>query len=209
MSIYTASAIEVTAEVALSRGGLFLFALLCGGDYDQVTRSSLFDPFLISLQTGLRHCGQILAYELAKTQLGDTLLMATLNFDKKDLDAFICDWREELRNELLFNSSGHLSRLHPAAANAIGDVFPDLSIMLSYAKPLTSWTTGHLLPTGAMWIPRLPDIAQLGVLCERSFAWGTFDGVPRNFKSLLYEAVFLQRLYQVYSLPNMLLHNHL
>lgn len=167
--------------MSLTRGGIFLIAILCGGDYDE---------------TGLRGCGITTAHELACTGLGDSLLHAAESFSANRLAAFLVSWRRSLCEVLV---SGQLSRKHPAAAAAVDDSFPSLSVIAQYAHPLTSWSPNYTgsPPHVSLWVPQLADIPSIATLCKRIFGWSTPNSISSHFNSLVWEGIYLRRLYQV------------
>ncbi|KLO04744.1 PIN domain-like protein, partial [Schizopora paradoxa] len=108
---------------AISRGGLFLMALLCGGDYD--TR-------------GVSGCGFQTASELASLSFGDALLSAACSKTPDELALFIVGWRAEFLHELSSNSSGMLSCRRRALAASVPGLWPSVDVILAYARPKTS-----------------------------------------------------------------------
>ncbi|KAF9475048.1 PIN domain-like protein [Pholiota conissans] len=106
-----------------TRGGLILFALLTGGDYD----------------TGLHRCGPGSAIALAKCGFGDQLIDAFEHLNGPDFDRFLIQWCCNIRAELHSNSRGHLERCQPKLAMDIPDTFPERRTLELYINPVTSW----------------------------------------------------------------------
>ncbi|KAJ7121655.1 PIN domain-like protein, partial [Mycena epipterygia] len=111
--VYTAESLESTTGVRMSAGGLFLFALLNGGDYHE----------------GIPGCGAKIAHSLAKKvdeiDYGQQLL-AILTTDSHLDGPLLAAWRNEIREELRTNRSGLFNRCYPRVANLdVWDEFPD------------------------------------------------------------------------------------
>ncbi|KAJ6608480.1 PIN domain-like protein, partial [Mycena sp. CBHHK59/15] len=153
--IYTADSVENTDSVSLSPGGLLLFVLLVGGDYN----------------SGIDGCGPMVAHALALHGLGDKLLDALTSSSGAALDK----WRDALRTELRTNSSGLLGKRHPKLAESIPSTFPDLEIAQSYLDPLTSWSSRFVgvSPDPSLWVPREPSIHRISTFCLNRFQWNT------------------------------------
>ncbi|KAF8988058.1 PIN domain-like protein, partial [Hymenopellis radicata] len=111
---------RITEELGMSPGGILLFALLVGGDYDQI---------------GLKGCGGAIANGLARTGLGDVLRDAFHEKSRADFIAFCTTWRVMLARELATNASGMLPSCCPVLARRIPDTFPDYAVVQSYAAP--------------------------------------------------------------------------
>ena len=175
---------------------MFLIALLCGGDYDEVgllMRHLRRD--LTFLQTGLNHCGEATAFNAAHLQLGDELLHAAQNLSSADLSVFLVTWRAQLQEELSTNKSRVLSSRAIAAANAIGKDFPDINVVLQYAKPVTSLLHPERRPDPSTWVPQLPHLAELASFCHNTFSWDA-AGILRSFRSKVWPVCCIQRLSQ-------------
>ncbi|KAF8057456.1 PIN domain-like protein [Lyophyllum atratum] len=95
--VYTADSIQHSDGVRLSRGGLLLFALLAGGDYDP----------------GIGGCGCMTARALAACGFGDSLLEAATSMSGMGLQNWLHGWRLNLKYELQSNSQGHLKHRSP------------------------------------------------------------------------------------------------
>ncbi|KAK0220040.1 PIN domain-like protein, partial [Armillaria fumosa] len=119
-TLYSTDHIHSSENIQLMQGGLFLFAILLGGDYTD----------------GLKGCGQKTAHALCQTDLGDSLLTAVTTMDPTVLDNFIVGWRIQLQSELLNPTIGGASR-HPALANKLPDDFLNPQILQLYALPVT------------------------------------------------------------------------
>ncbi|KAK7036828.1 hypothetical protein R3P38DRAFT_3182785 [Favolaschia claudopus] len=97
VTIYASTALASHPSVQLTRGGIFLLAVMHGGDYDTI---------------GLPKCGMGLAHGLARCGFGDALLGATQTMNDADLSQFLVGWREAVREELATNARGYLKSKH-------------------------------------------------------------------------------------------------
>ncbi|KAH6886591.1 PIN domain-like protein [Coprinopsis sp. MPI-PUGE-AT-0042] len=134
-------------DARLSPSGMVFTALLSGADYDPL---------------GLRGCGFPTTYALAGTHLASDLFNALLSFRKRDLAAAnqqLCRFRQDLRDELMNNTSHVLASRHRSLSTQIPDTFPDLDIANLYAFPVTSATIPPFRRNLAIssWQMRLPD----------------------------------------------------
>ncbi|KAF9014428.1 PIN domain-like protein, partial [Hymenopellis radicata] len=136
LTIYSQN--RITEELGMSIGGLLLFALLAGGDYDEV---------------GLKGCGGAIAAGLARTSLGDDLREAFYTLSCADFTVFCQAWRTTLGLELTTNTSGMLPSRFPHLASKIPDTFPDYTVVQLYAAPVI---TESLRETD--FVPRSPNL---------------------------------------------------
>jgi Holliday junction resolvase YEN1 len=181
-AIYTADAIENVDAVGLTRGGLLLIALMAGGDYDE----------------GLAGCGPSIAYGLAKAGLGDTLLTALDTLGRADLEAFLPGWREQVRYELLTNSSQCLAHRHPTLALHLTAAFPDMEVLDCYQHPITSRNTFSSDVNAAVtalmesWKPREPVINNIARFCKDHFGWKDAGTLLKKFQKALWPGVLVR-----------------
>ncbi|KAG6919720.1 hypothetical protein DXG01_001554 [Tephrocybe rancida] len=189
--LYAADTIELTTttgqsnlddSVGLTRGGLLLFALLSGGDYDT---------------KGVPGCGGAVACGLAQCGFGDTLLDALNSASGQPLEAILKHWRQGLRNELVSNSQRRLSRTHPNLAQNINDAFPSRSVMNFYLNPVTSWSpeSGYKVPDASTWRICEPNVPQLTAFCTRHLGWARNAVILQKFSGNLWEGVACRMLY--------------
>ncbi|OBZ74120.1 Flap endonuclease GEN 1 [Grifola frondosa] len=115
VGIYSADAIRTQIDPALTRGSLYLVAILSGGDYDD----------------GLLRCGAEIARSLARYGLGDTLLAAVTS-RHVDLPSFLHGWRSELKTYL---SEDPRDTLGVATSLSLLP-FPTPFRILSYLRPM-------------------------------------------------------------------------
>ena len=167
----------------LSPGGLILFALLCGGDYD----------------SGIEGCGPVTAYALAQCGFGDRLLNAVKTMRGQELKAFMTLWRADLRHELTTNTHKTMKKVQPSIASLINEAFPKEDILDLYVNPLTSWSTPlpSNTPDAGSWIAKEPSIRELAKFCSDNLHWNTEEVLKKEFMKHVWTGVLLQMLYSV------------
>ncbi|KAG6908150.1 hypothetical protein DXG01_005911 [Tephrocybe rancida] len=168
---YRASSIE--SVVKLTHGGLVLFALLTGGDYDT---------------GGVKGCGSTTALALARCGFGDTLVNAKETLSPLRFSDFLIDWRTAVRLELENNTRS--SRL---AAEGIGADFPDREILDFYTAPATSWTSNSFVDASE-WAPRDPVISSIAGFCIQHFGWSA-EQVEGKLRSKLWPGILTSMLF--------------
>ncbi|TFK47260.1 hypothetical protein OE88DRAFT_832970 [Heliocybe sulcata] len=173
--IYTSSALLKHPDIGLTLGGLILIGLLSGGDYHQA---------------GLASCGIKTAHALARCGFGDSLLEA-VSLPEEELDKFLEDWRQQIRHELKTNSRGFMARKSPSLAKTLPDDFPNIEILMSYARPITSESEGKRIRVD--WT-REPDLGKVAGLCELYFEWGVKDIIIKRFRTVLWPSAVLRIL---------------
>ncbi|KAF8123519.1 hypothetical protein EV363DRAFT_1546988, partial [Boletus edulis] len=170
---YTVEAILSNPSVALSRSGTILIGLLSGGDY---------------IPAGLPGCGQKFATGLAHAGFGNSLVKAVKELKSAQLDDFLIQWRQDIRNELKTNKSGLLPSKKPSLAASLSDDFPSLPVLVSYTNPITSENTsqrGDRKPSLPVWRNN-PDPMRIASLCELYFEWGVKDVIVHRFRTVLW-----------------------
>ena len=135
-------------------------------------------------------------FNAAHLQLGDELLHAAQNLSDTDLSIFLVNWRAQLQLELSTNMSQVLKSRAIAAANAIGEDFPNINVVLQYAKPVTSLLHPESRPDPSTWVPRLPCLAKLASLCHNTFSWDA-AGIVKSFRSKVWPVCCIQHLSQI------------
>lgn len=172
---------ESLQGINLSSGGLLLYALLCGGDYD----------------SGVEDCGHLTAYGLVKCGFGDRLINALNTLHGIDLDTFLSTWRADLCLELTTNSQKMLTQCQPVVASHIHDTFPTEHVLHLYANPLTSWSMEPpSIPNSGAWIAREPSLRELTAFCMDNFHWDT-GTLLKKFSTHVWTGTFLQMIYSV------------
>ncbi|KAL6304644.1 PIN domain-like protein [Sparassis latifolia] len=168
--------INAHSVISLSRGGLVLVALLCGGDYDE---------------NGLRRCRPQTALAIMHYGLGESLCDAAvvLGNNETELSAFLSGWRDRLRSILSTDPDNHLGRRHIALSNSVPDSFPDVAVLRAYLSPSTSANISHL-PAHPLPV----DLAKLGTFCELHFGWGTKSGIVKHVREWLWPGMALKLL---------------
>jgi len=86
-------------------------------------------------KAGLQGCGIVVASELAKAGYGRRLIDGIWTLHPTVIGDFLDEWRQDLRTELVQNSSGHLSTRHTSLAHSIPDDFPVIDILNLYINP--------------------------------------------------------------------------
>ena len=162
----------------LTQGNLLLFALLCGGDYDD----------------RIVGCGPATAKGLARCGYGEQLLDAFRNLHGSGYEEFLEQWRAEIRLELSTNSRGYLPLARPHLAAALTDNFPNRQVIRLYIDPITSATPGY--ERTHTWGFGQPEIARITEFCMQHFNWDHYT-VLHHFSKDLWRGVFLQMLYSV------------
>ncbi|KAJ7629822.1 PIN domain-like protein, partial [Mycena rosella] len=172
--IYTADTIEDIDGVSLDKDGLFLCALLLGGDYDP----------------GISGAGPTIAHALARQGFGRKLVNILQSFHGPQLDQRLAAWRNSLRQELRTNSSGFLGKHQPKLADAIPDTFLDVQVARLYLHPLTSNSFGYVghMPDTNSWKPNPIAIFELGNFCSVHFGWNG-ENLLKKLNSKLWPAV--------------------
>ena len=107
------------------------------------------------------------------------------------LDAFLDQWRQDIRHELKTNKSGLLPSKKPSLAASLPDDFPSLPVLMSYADPLTSENTpqkGKRKTPPGVW-RNDPDPMRIASLCELYFEWGVKDVIVHRFRTVLWPGI--------------------
>ncbi|KAL5523813.1 hypothetical protein ACEPAG_7986 [Sanghuangporus baumii] len=163
--------IQINPEIRMSRGGMILFALLTGGDYDN----------------GIDKIGKATAHALVRCGFGDELYSAVLNRDVVSLHNFLPTWRERINTELRENRQGFLRRAAPGLC--LPNNFPNLELLDKYVRPERN--EGGIQ---GVWKNRELNLPQLAAFCEEYFEWGTRTQIIKRFRSLLWDASVIRLL---------------
>ncbi|KDR75394.1 hypothetical protein GALMADRAFT_249443 [Galerina marginata CBS 339.88] len=176
--VYNAVDIQADPTIALSRGGLILFALLAGGDYHK----------------GVDKVGKKIAHGLARCDFSDELLNAYENLRncKPELDQFLRRWRERVNLELKENKRGFLPH---RTSLSLPDNFPDLEVLENYANPINSGSGRNGASTSlGLRDRRNLDLAKIAQLCEENFEWGYREKIIERFRNLLWPCAVMHIL---------------
>ncbi|KJA27753.1 hypothetical protein HYPSUDRAFT_34888 [Hypholoma sublateritium FD-334 SS-4] len=170
--IYRASDIENNPRVAINRGGLILFALLAGGDYDK----------------GVHGIGKAIAARLARCEFGDELLQAYQNLPQEMLSEFLVHWRLRVNTQLREGT--------PRTSVVLPDTFPPLETLEKYAKPLHSGNKVGAGPSSSLSLRDRKgiDLGQVAHLCEEYFEWGQREVIIERFSRLLWPGAIMHVL---------------
>ena len=158
---------------------MILIGLMSGGDYQQ---------------GGVMRCGITTAHGLAKCGFGDSLYTAATSLSRVELADFLVTWRQQLCHELRTNSRGKIGRKQPALSKAIPEDFPDIDILFSYVKPITSESMGRESNNLKLTWDKEPDLGKLGGLCEFYFEWGYKESIIKRFRTVLWHSMTLRIL---------------
>jgi hypothetical protein len=109
---------------------------------------------------------------LAQSKLATSLFVTSTSLSRHDLPVFLVNWCKKLSNQLIYNPNGLISQKNPSLAKCIPESFPDINVLQLYANPITSWTIGDG-PDIFHWRLSEPNLAQIAVLCKKSFSWRT------------------------------------
>ncbi|KAJ7783931.1 PIN domain-like protein [Mycena maculata] len=102
ITMYTSEDLFTNPSISLTRGGMLLIALLCGGDYNE----------------GITGCGLKSAHAVARGDLGDALLhkaLCSTTLTNGFLE-FVLSWKEQLCLEFAEDPRGLLGRKWAIAA---------------------------------------------------------------------------------------------
>ena len=160
------------------------------------------------------HCGIKTAVALAQAGFGSALTSAFRTHfppqcDPKQLaasspawDAFLGEWRRDMRTELRSNSHGHLSRCQPKLAASINDTFLSTAnarrYLFDYIWPRTSEYDAMRSASLVAKLARVPpyervDLHGLAQTLQRSFLW-TPSAVLDKLERLLLDGVYVREL---------------
>jgi len=171
--------ISTHPEIRLTRGGMILIGLMSGGDYQQ---------------GGIMRCGITTAHGLANCGFGDSLYTAATNLSRVQLVEFLVTWRQELCHELRTNSRGEIGRKQPSLSKAIPEDFPDIDILFSYVRPITSESMGRESNNLKLTWAKEPDLGKLAALCEFYFEWGYKESIIKRFRTVMWHSMTLRIL---------------
>ncbi|PPR00575.1 hypothetical protein CVT24_005460 [Panaeolus cyanescens] len=154
------SAAQIYENLHLTRGGLILFALLCGGDYD----------------SGIPHCGPAVSIGLSRCGYGDELANKpdglgpdvdeeTQGDPQASTQGFFDRWRQAVYHELVTNDHQHLPSRQPSIATSIQALrFPDPRVLSLYTAPLVSKADHYSLSWYLVREPLLTSIRDFWVI---------------------------------------------
>ncbi|KAJ8514754.1 hypothetical protein ONZ45_g7739 [Pleurotus djamor] len=178
-AVYRMCDINKHPSVGLDRGGLILIGLMRGGDYHQA---------------GVLGCGPTIAQGLARCGFGKSLFDAAVNLPPDLLRDFLVNWRTELCHELRTDARGFLGKKYVALSKKIPDTFPNLEVLESYVKPITSEKLGRAIELNQpMWVKE-PDLGKLAETCEFYFEWGYREAIIKRFRTVIWPSVVLRIL---------------
>ncbi|KIJ63937.1 hypothetical protein HYDPIDRAFT_28837 [Hydnomerulius pinastri MD-312] len=191
ITVFDSRSITDHPEVRLTEGGVFLMAVLCGGDYSN----------------GVPGCGHKTALGLAHYPLGDQLLHASRTLDEADLAQYVTSWITRACDALLSDPLDHFPTREHSVARSIRSQFPKTTILRAYAQPLVDPTINETVLT-AFNSPECSsvNVERLAFLCEFRFGWsrrtpsGTVkklesSGTLGKLENLVYEGTCIRALF--------------
>ena len=132
----------------------------------------------------MRHCGIATALALASSCLATSLHGAALTLSESELDAFLVEWRKELKQELAMNAHGFLSRVEPTTSGYVTDSFLSAKLVRMYTHP-------YIVDVDAtLWLPRLPDLCTLARFADKQFSWAEDRILVQKFQSDVWPGYF-------------------
>ena len=147
-------------------------------------------------KAGLQGCGIVVASKLAKAGYGRHLIDGIRTLPSAVIGDFLDEWRQDLRTELLQNSSGHLGTRHVSLANSISDDFPVLGILDLYINPAVhpaGFGTDSCLSFSSSEL-RAADFAQFSA---SHFQWGrTAQALVKRYGDAFFPAMAVRQLIQ-------------
>ncbi|KIM87276.1 hypothetical protein PILCRDRAFT_270457 [Piloderma croceum F 1598] len=198
--LYHAEDVAAHPDLGFTAEDLIFVALLSGGDYSVSGFNMLECEGAVSLniypKAGLQGCGVVVASELAKAGYGRRLIDGIRTLPSGVIGDFLDEWRQDLRTELLQNSSGHLGTRHASLARGIPDDFPAVDVLELYINPAIhpgdldvdsclSFSSGE---------PRAADFAQFSA---SHFQWGrTAQTLVKRYGDAFFPAMAVRQLIQ-------------
>lgn len=106
---------------------------------------------------------------------------------------FLSQWRKDFRAFLSQDPNNVLGRKFPLLAESVTDNFPSIDVLYLYAQLMTSWTVEQV-PDQSNWRPRQPHLAEISILCEKYFSWGSSGEMVTRFRDTLWPGVAIRYL---------------
>lgn len=180
---------HIYSQTHISRGGLILFALLSGNDYN-VPGVANCDPgiALALIQLGYGH-------ELSDA-ITNHLRVPHVDVDEIDFNFFIIEWRERICHELRTNPHHCFDSCLPEIADIIESTgFPNRRLLEYYVAPITTLLfTINPDPWYQFCEPSLCDIA---IFCQRYLHWSPASALERNLLQVVFPSVILRTMHLV------------
>ncbi|KAK0200991.1 PIN domain-like protein [Desarmillaria ectypa] len=153
-------------------------------------RASLIFISRLCTQTGAFDCNFMeIAIELTRLGFADSLLRAATTMTRTELEAFIPSWRAELIQELNTPSDAFSPSLARFARFVrVSSFFPDVDMLLAYAKPTI--TISHDI----QWSRRELTLPALASICERYFEWGWKSEIVKRFRTIVWPSIVIRAM---------------
>ncbi|EPQ50091.1 PIN domain-like protein [Gloeophyllum trabeum ATCC 11539] len=175
--MYCDTRIHAAINPAMTQGGFLLTALLSGGDYDLVGRDQIFWLCYCSRSCKIRFRG-CLPRDSSPPVAEHLVAFETLRAEMK-----MC-----LRHDPLH----YLGRRSAVLADAIPDSFPNHATFLAYTRPRID---ENAMLAKLCTTVTFPNLERLGRLCERSFSWGTREGILAAFRAQVWPGLVRRSLW--------------
>ncbi len=176
--------------MAINRGGLILFALLAGGDYDKVNGNLLFSGFTLPMTIDRVYMESVrgIAARLARREFGDELLQAYQNLPRDMLSEFLVHWRPRVNQ--------HLKEGIPRTSVVLPETFPPLETLEKYASPIHSGNKPGAGPSSSLSLRDRKglNLGEVARLCEEYFEWGQREVIIERFSRLLWPGAIMHVL---------------
>ncbi|KAJ7050798.1 hypothetical protein C8F01DRAFT_1000121, partial [Mycena amicta] len=181
---------------------MYAFFLSCSNNKKQFTASlysaadiedwlgfSQADFIFIALASGPGYCGIATAVALARAGFGRKLIAGVSGKSRNTVGRFLILWRQEIRQELVSNSSGHLPVSRRNVPESLPSSFPDPDILNLFLQPAVS---GPVAGLSSRFLPL--DIHRLAAFARRNFNWGHPTGLLQRFSQRVFPALVIRAL---------------
>ncbi|KAF9056889.1 PIN domain-like protein [Rhodocollybia butyracea] len=153
VDIYDAKLIK--DSLRLTTGGLILYSLLAGNDFD----------------AGVQGFGPAKALAIAQCGFGNSLVEVMAGSPTQQ-QQYLEELRHKIIIELKNNSQGILQRCYPSVAQTLLDSdFPSRSALDWFLKPPNSWSDPMHLPDTVTWRPQGHNLPKIAQFCKNHIGW--------------------------------------
>ncbi|KAA1477824.1 PIN domain-like protein [Dentipellis sp. KUC8613] len=163
-----------------SRGGLVLYSLIVGNDYD------------LAGLCGLPGFSSSLAAQFLRSNLGDGLFLAARKYGTDVLNRYVERWRTRFSLVLSLDPEGVFGPSGRELAIHLPKSFPDRFALGQYATPLVSHFAGITpLPWETGICSQTPSLQLIATCCHELVGWEGSTMVFTRFPSVLWEPLFV------------------
>lgn len=169
VNVYYADVIQ--EDLKLNQGGLILYALLVGNDFDK----------------GVEGFGTVTALAIAQGGFGDTLVTDCQEIGHSQYHGYLSNLKSRISAEVAANTHELLRNREPARAQTLlASSFPSQSALNWFLNPPTSWSDRDSASTLDINIQfpqahRLSDITQF---CIKHIGWSPEETLKRCHQKL-------------------------